>query len=116
MQYDRVKGLSNVLRDIEDALPQRELTVQQEKELQDIANGCFNVLTALQAKLGYYRELDQPNGKSFRGTTQRVWKRLIWEPEDIQELRSRIISNISLLNAFNAQINRYVPISSPLYN
>jgi Cdc6-like AAA superfamily ATPase len=35
-----------------------------------------------------------------------VWKRLKWEPEDIKELRSRISTNITLLNAFNSQLTR----------
>jgi len=35
-----------------------------------------------------------------------VWKRLKWEPEDIKELRSRIGTNIGLLNAFNGRLTR----------
>jgi hypothetical protein len=31
-----------------------------------------------------------------------VWKRLKWEPEDIKQLRSRISTNIGLLNAFTS--------------
>lgn len=37
---------------------------------------------------------------------KRAWKRLKWEPEEIKELRNRISSNITLLNAFNGQLNR----------
>jgi hypothetical protein len=37
---------------------------------------------------------------------KRVWKRLKWEPEDIRELRSRITSNVNLLNTFNGRLNR----------
>jgi len=37
---------------------------------------------------------------------KRVWKRFRWEPEDIKELRSRINSNVALLNAFNGQLTR----------
>lgn len=36
-------------------------------------------------------------------TAKRVWKRLRWEPEDIRELRHRIISNITLLNSIGHQ-------------
>jgi Cdc6-like AAA superfamily ATPase len=35
-----------------------------------------------------------------------VWKRLKWEPEDIKQLRSRISTNIGLLNAFTNQLTR----------
>ncbi|KAG9230435.1 hypothetical protein BJ875DRAFT_385145, partial [Amylocarpus encephaloides] len=38
---------------------------------------------------------------------KRVWKRLNWKPEDITQLRSRVSSNISLLNAFNGRLTRY---------
>jgi hypothetical protein len=66
-------------------------------ELDNVAKGCFNVLTKLKETLEKYQELgfDQ---KTFGKTSRRVWKRLKWEPEDIRELRSRITSNISLLS------------------
>jgi hypothetical protein len=57
-----------------------------------------------------YEELgsDPKDGdpKSFRLKVRRGWKRLRWEPEDIKELRVRIISNISLLDVFNGQLTR----------
>lgn len=55
--------------------------------------------------LDKYRELNSgPEGVSKR--MKRAWKRLKWEPGDIKELRSRISSNIILLNAFNGQLTR----------
>jgi hypothetical protein len=44
--------------------------------------------------------------KDVSRRVKKVWKRLKWEPEDIQELRSRINSNITLLNAFNGRLTR----------
>jgi hypothetical protein len=35
-----------------------------------------------------------------------VWKRLKWEPENIKQLRSRISTNICLLNAFTNRLTR----------
>jgi Cdc6-like AAA superfamily ATPase len=35
-----------------------------------------------------------------------AWKRLIWEPDEIRELRSRTTSNVTLLNAFNGRLAR----------
>ena len=35
-----------------------------------------------------------------------MWKRLRWEPEDIEQLRSRISTNIGLLNAFTSRLTR----------
>ena len=37
---------------------------------------------------------------------QRAWKRLTWEPDDIHELRSRITSNVTLLNSFSERFAR----------
>jgi hypothetical protein len=55
--------------------------------------------------LDKYRELSSsPEGVGRR--MKKVWKRFKWEPEDIQELRSRISSNITLLNAFNSRLTR----------
>ncbi len=102
---DRVKNLSNVLRDIEDLLPQRELNSQQTTELHDIAEGCRNVLKNLNEILKKYQELDS-NPKTVGRKAQRAWKRLKWEPEDIKELRSRIIANIVLLNTFQVRLAR----------
>jgi hypothetical protein len=104
-ELDRVKSLSNVLRDIDDLLPERELTSQQQTELYDIAKGCRNVLKTLDETLEKYHELDS-NPKAFGRKARRVWKRLKWEPEDIKELRSRIIANITLLNAFQGILAR----------
>jgi len=78
---DRVKSLSNILRDIDDVLSQRELTSWQTTELYDVIGGCRAVLAELGGTLGK--------------------KNLKWEPEDLTELQSRIIANITVLNAFH---------------
>ena len=104
--FDRVKGLSSVLRDIDDlVLPERELTSEQQVQFREIAEGCRNVLKSLEDTLKKYQELDS-NPKPFGRKARRVWKRLKWEPEDIKELRSRIVANIALLNAFQGRITR----------
>lgn len=46
-----------------------------------------------------------PNNKK-QNLLKRAWKRLTWEPNDIQELRLRITSNVVLLNAFNGKITQ----------
>lgn len=37
---------------------------------------------------------------------KRVWKRLNWKLEDVDELRSRISTNIGFLYAFNGRLTR----------
>ena len=94
-----------MLRDIDDVLPERKLTIQQKTELVDIAKGCYNVLEELKETLNKYQELDS-DAKSLGGKSRRVWKILKWDPKDIDEFRSRIISNIVLFNAFLGRIAR----------
>jgi hypothetical protein len=78
---------------------------QQETELHDITNGCRNVLDKLGKKLEKYRILG--SGPATVGKrVEKIWKKLKWEPKDVCELRSRITSNIALLNAFNGRITR----------
>ena len=101
-----MKSLSNILRDLEDVLPERELTDRQNTHLQDITQGCRGVLIEIEKILEKYCSLDT-NPKGLSGKSQWLWKRLKWEPDDVTELRSRLSSNISLLNAFNGSIAMY---------
>jgi hypothetical protein len=73
--------------------------------LKDIDRGCRNVLEELQRILDKNSELKAVSGSVGRRLT-RVWKRLNWKPEDISELRSRISTNVGLLNAFNNRLTR----------
>jgi hypothetical protein len=104
---NRVKSLSNVVRDVEDVLPNRELTDRQKTTLHDILEGCRNVLIALDRVLDKYYGLDT-SPKGFGNKSRRVWNRLKFEPDDIRDLRSRISSNIELLNAFNTNLTVYL--------
>jgi len=65
----------NVLRSVDDVLPKRELTSQQKTELNNVAEGCFNVLTKLKETLEKYQELDSdPNtfGRTSRGSVEEI--------------------------------------------
>jgi len=76
----------------------------------DIFIACYDVLNTLDKILDKYQELgSDPRGcdpKSLGFKVRRGWKRLRWEPDDVKDLRSRISSNISLLNAFNGQLTK----------
>jgi hypothetical protein len=100
-----VRSLSIVLQDVEVVLSEPDLSTQQKTELQEIANGSRNVLKKLEETLDKYGELES-GSRSVGRRVKRVWKRLKWEPEDIKELRSRIIANIILLNTFQGKISR----------
>jgi septation ring formation regulator EzrA len=102
---DRVRSLSIVLQDVEVVLSEPDLTTQQKTELREIADGCLNVLQKLEQTLDKYSELN-PGSSRIKNRVKRVWKRLKWEPEDIKELRSRIVANVTLLNTFQGKITR----------
>ena len=97
---DEVKCLSNLLRDVEDMVPDRSLTQKQVLALQDNLNACKNLLNDLDITLDKYQILERNGPTTLGAKSQRIWKRLKWEPADIKELRARLASNISLLNAF----------------
>ncbi|OQD71694.1 hypothetical protein PENPOL_c001G06226 [Penicillium polonicum] len=102
---DEVRSLSLVLQDVEIDLSAKELSSQQQAELKEISTGCNEVLADILKKIEDYTELSTTNDAK-RNIAKRVWKRLKWEPSDIQELRLRIGTNITLLTAFNGQIMR----------
>ena len=85
-------------------LSKHELNDQQLADLKQICNSCKTVLADLQDKLAKYSELESSKG-NLATKVKRVWKRLKWEPDDIQDLRSRITSNVTLLNAFSRRIS-----------
>lgn len=88
--HQRVKCLSIVLRDLEDVLPERELTLWQQQDRQDHIRGCENVLKDLDQIIEKYQRLLAGFGNKSRN----LWKRLKVEPEDVRELMFRLISNI----------------------
>ena len=74
-------------------------------DLKQVTSSCHLVLLDLEKLMDKYGELETCGG-SIRKKVKRVWKSLKWEPEDIQELRSRLVSNITLLNTLMGQISR----------
>ncbi|KFY32155.1 hypothetical protein V493_00461 [Pseudogymnoascus sp. VKM F-4281 (FW-2241)] len=102
---DEVRTLSIVLQDAVVALQNRELDTKQRRDLEDIDKGCRNVLDELQRILNKNIELSPESGVVGK-RIKRVWKRLYWKQEDIDQLRSRVITNISLLDAFNGRLTR----------
>jgi Cdc6-like AAA superfamily ATPase len=90
---------------VEVVLSDRELRNEQESELKQIADSCRNVLSQLEHTLDEYDELKSGHGNVSK-RVKRVWTRLKWEPEDIKQLRSRISTNIGLLNALTSGLTR----------
>ncbi|KAE8331625.1 hypothetical protein BDV39DRAFT_189592 [Aspergillus sergii] len=102
---DEVRNLSFILQDVEVDFSGKELSDNQKSELRAITDSCRCVCDEIYEKINIYRVLESDHSTGLRRVV-RVWKRLKWEPDDIQDLRTRISSNISLLNAFNGRITR----------
>ena len=98
-RFNRVRSLSIVLQDAEVVVPHRDLTSQQKTELEEIGQRCGNILEELGKILDKYQELDS-SSKTLGGKSRRVWKRLTWDQEEIDGARSRITSNVILLDTF----------------
>ena len=98
-----MKALSNVLRDIDDVVPQRDLTSQQKAGLDEIAQGCYNILKELSQTLDKYQELGP---SAISGKSRRVWKRFQWDQKEIDQFRNRITLNISVFGTFLGRLTR----------
>lgn len=65
-----------------------------------LIDGCKDVLVELEKLLNSYESL---------GTqAQRTWDRMRWGLEELADVRSRIISNTTLLTAFNCSLAKYL--------
>ena len=104
-RFGSVKVLSNVIRDIDDVLPQRDLSSQQKKDLDEIARGCHDVLNQLKEKLDKNQELDS-KVKGISGKSRRVWKRFQWDQAEIDQFRNRVGLNITAFGVFLGGITR----------
>ncbi|KAB8304031.1 hypothetical protein EYC80_005377 [Monilinia laxa] len=96
---DDVRSLRIVLQDIEDELSVPDLESKQKNQLKEIVDGCCNVLESLQQTLNKYDKLESDHlgvGKKMKI----IWKRIQWDQKDINELRCRIMTNVTLLNKF----------------
>ena len=107
VQFQRIKSLSSVLRDVQDVFEVRDLSDEDTKKLHDIIEGCHYVLKDLEKSLGQYQGFNFVS-KSIGDKKRSVWRKLKWEPDTIRDFRSRITSNILLLNTFNGSITQCV--------
>lgn len=88
-----VGALHNVIKETEELLSQQNLNVRQKEKLRVATVGCGEVLQDLDHLLAKYGSM---------GTkSQRTFDRLGFGTENIDGIRTRLISNVTLLDAFN---------------
>lgn len=91
-----VSSLHIVLKEIEENLQQSRLRPAREAEMLRLGRGCSDVLEDLEALLLKY--------KSLSTQSQRTWDRMRFGWEDVNAIRVRLVSNITLLTAFNTSL------------
>ena len=99
------KCFSNVVQDLDDLAPHRTLNPSEKQQLKDLAKSCQAVLESINKTLDRYHVLGSASHNA-RTAAKKFWKRLTFEPDDVKELRQRLISVTSLLNHFYSQLHR----------
>ncbi|KAJ5532214.1 hypothetical protein N7494_008766 [Penicillium frequentans] len=99
-----IKSLWAVLHDLND-IPKEGLSVHQKSEMESIVQKGREVLLEIEDKLSKYNVLafKTPNWKS---NALRAWSRIKWDPAEVNNLRNRIMSCISLFNLVMGNINQ----------
>ncbi|KAI3570569.1 hypothetical protein IWW34DRAFT_903503 [Fusarium oxysporum f. sp. albedinis] len=95
-----MRSLSIVLGDVDVCVSNDYLADKDRKDLLQTARECRNILDELSDIAIANRVLDIQSSVGTGNRMKRVWKRLKWDPDDIRDIRGRISSNVSLLNAF----------------
>lgn len=94
-----VASLHVVLKESEEYIEEyTDLPASRKNRLKILTDGCDGVLKDLEKLLKSYESL---------GTqSQRTWDRMRFGLEDLADIRSRLISQITLLTAFNSILIR----------
>lgn len=103
MEYHRVKRVWIVLHDLND-LPADGLNKQQRQDVQTILDGCREVLKDLKLKLDKSEVLAYTT-TNWKSKARQAWSRITWDQVEIDRLRDRITSTISLFNLLMSKIN-----------
>ena len=96
-----VVSLHVVLKETEELVAETgpSLRADQEPQLRHITDGCQKVLEDVEGLLKKYESL---------GTkSQRTWDRMKWGAEGVANVRTRLISNTSMLSAYNSTIVKW---------
>lgn len=98
-----ITALHVVLKEAEELLADsiEELGGPREKELQGLTESCRDVLMDLEFHLEKFQRAS--GGRNLAN-------HLRWTQDDVDLLRARVNSNVTLLAAFNATIQTYAPL------
>ena len=101
---NRVAGLYLVLDDVAQNAAGRQLNQKQTADLSSLIKGIRDVLEELAIVLEKYESLGkEPSTMSSKAA--KTWHKLRWDQDAIKDFRSRIISNTTILDAFNSSLS-----------
>lgn len=98
-----VGALHNVIKETEELLSQQSLTPEQKVKVATSRQGCEGVLKDLDKLLVNYESLGTQSRRTF--------DRMGFGMQDMSAIRLRLISNVTMLDAFN---NTFVQPAPPL--
>ncbi|KAK5191727.1 hypothetical protein LTR92_008308 [Exophiala xenobiotica] len=99
------KLLQNVVNDIDAQIEDDDDIADDVRQaLQNAVENCESVLKDLNALLNSHTELTSEPGPA-RKIHQRVWKRLKWDFDEVNKLRSRLSSSIQLLESIRRRVD-----------
>ncbi|CAL5866963.1 uncharacterized protein PFLUO_LOCUS1175 [Penicillium psychrofluorescens] len=81
-----------------DGLDEKEFGDQEKEGVNKVIQGCDNVLQELDSKLSRLHIVANDSTSDWKGRVRQSWERIRWDQAEINNFRSRIVSNISLLN------------------
>jgi len=92
----KVAYLKLVFQEVQETVTGRDIEQAKQAELEQLVHGCNSVLLELQTLLHKYKGL---------GTqSKRTWDRLPWGNEPVERIRLRLVSHVSLLTSFRAEL------------
>ena len=94
-----------MLDDAAQSLPELKLDQQQADHLASLVQGIQGALDHTNALLEKFESLGVKSS-SLKAMRQTTWNKVTWDEESIRDLRSRIISNTTILNAFISSLAR----------
>ena len=101
---NEVGALHIVMKETEELFSQQDLTAQQENRLLACQQGCGDVLKDLDRLLVKY--------ESLGASSRRTFDRMGFGMQDMKDIRLRLNSNVSMLDAFNnACVDLYTILS-----
>ncbi|KIY01474.1 uncharacterized protein Z520_03026 [Fonsecaea multimorphosa CBS 102226] len=95
---NETRTLQIVVTDIKIQVEDDELADSIKDDLRSANNNCESVLKDLNAVIDAHTEL-APVAAGSRKKPQQIWKRFRWDPKKADQLRSRLVSSIQLLDA-----------------